>query len=125
MKWADSVRSTAKYKFTAPFHFIDAEGIVQLLQRVTMRGPDGGTDDPLDGQCSVVQDRDCGSSGCICQSLTSLVFWSSTGENAHKETLVSAIANYTQRVQETSLAKAERQDALKFITHVCNFLQLA
>ena len=25
-KWADSVRSTAKYRFTSPFHYVDAEG---------------------------------------------------------------------------------------------------
>lgn len=75
--WADSVRSTAAYKFSAPYHFIDAE------------------DSPLSDSCSVSQSRDCGASGCI----------------------LTAIQNYTARVQKTSLSAAQRQEALKFITH--------
>ncbi|KAL5497999.1 hypothetical protein ACEPAH_2930 [Sanghuangporus vaninii] len=75
--WADTVRSEAAFRFTAPFHFIDAE------------------DDPLGGSCSVNEDRDCGSTGCI----------------------LTAIANYTQRVADTDLSFTQRQQALMFIDH--------
>ncbi|KAH8112341.1 nuclease Le1 [Phellopilus nigrolimitatus] len=75
--WADTVRSEKAFKFSAPFHFIDAE------------------DQPLNGSCSVNEDRDCGSSGC----------------------LLTAIANYTQRVADTSLDSTQRQQALMFIDH--------
>lgn len=46
--WADSVRSTAAYKWSAPFHFVDAE------------------DSPLSGSCSVSETRDCADGQCIC-----------------------------------------------------------
>jgi len=75
--WADSVRETAAFRFSAPFHFIDAE------------------DSPLDGSCSVVQTRDCGTGGCI----------------------LSAIANYTERVTEVSLTKEQKLEALLFLDH--------
>ncbi|KLO12485.1 nuclease Le1 [Schizopora paradoxa] len=52
-------------------------------------------DDPKGGSCSVVESRDCGSEGC----------------------LFTAIANYTQRVTDTSLSATQRQEALKFIDH--------
>ena len=75
--WADSYRYTAAGKFSAPFHFIDAE------------------DNPP-SSCSVDFDRDCGSEGCS----------------------VSAIANYTQRVQEpSSLSAQEVNYALRFLIH--------
>ena len=51
-------------------------------------------DDPP-SSCSVDYDRDCGSSGCS----------------------VSAITNYTQRVQESSLSSTEINYALRFIVH--------
>ncbi|KAA1476819.1 nuclease Le1 [Dentipellis sp. KUC8613] len=79
--WADSVRSEAAYKFSAPFHFIDAE------------------DSPPDS-CSVNQARDCGDEGCI----------------------LTAIQNYTARVQETSLNAQQRQEALKFISDSRTFM---
>lgn len=44
--WADSFRYTAAGRFTAPFHFIDAE------------------DNPPES-CGVVYKRDCGSRGCV------------------------------------------------------------
>ncbi|VDC07064.1 unnamed protein product [Peniophora sp. CBMAI 1063] len=44
--WADSVRSETAYKFSAPFHYIDAE-------------------DSPPTSCSVNLSRDCGSSGCV------------------------------------------------------------
>ncbi|KAL1942204.1 hypothetical protein VTO73DRAFT_6268 [Trametes versicolor] len=75
--WADSVRSLAAYRWSAPFHFVDAE------------------DSPLSGSCSVQETRDCGSGGCI----------------------LTAIANYTTRVAQTSLSAAQRQEALKFLDH--------
>ncbi|KAL5478331.1 hypothetical protein ACEPAI_2515 [Sanghuangporus weigelae] len=75
--WADTVRSEAAFRFTAPFHFIDAE------------------DDPMGGSCSVNENRDCGNTGCI----------------------LTAIANYTQRVADTDLSFTQRQQALMFIDH--------
>ena len=75
--WADSYRYTAAGKFSAPYHFIDAE------------------DNPPKS-CSVNFDRDCGSDGCS----------------------VSAIANYTQRVQQPgSLSATEVNYALRFLIH--------
>jgi hypothetical protein len=63
--WADTYRTTAAGKFSAPYHFIDAE------------------DNPP-SSCSVDYNRDCGKTGCV----------------------VSAITNYTQRVQQTSTLPA-------------------
>ncbi|OQO01127.1 hypothetical protein B0A48_13370 [Cryoendolithus antarcticus] len=75
--WADSYRSTAEGKFSAPYHFIDAE------------------DDPPT-TCDVDYERDCGSAGCV----------------------VSAIANYTQRVQQTQALSAQQVNyALRFLIH--------
>ncbi|KAI0631753.1 S1/P1 nuclease [Trametes polyzona] len=54
-------------------------------------------DSPLSGSCSVQETRDCGDGDCI----------------------LTAIANYTSRVAKTSLSKAQRQEALKFLDHVC------
>ena len=73
--WADSVKYTSGYTWSAPLHFVDAE------------------DSPLSGSCSVQETRDCGDEDCI----------------------LTAIANYTVRVQETSLSATQRQEALKFI----------
>ena len=75
--WADTFRSTSAGKFSAPFHFIDAE-------------------DSPPKTCGVDFARDCGAEGCV----------------------VSAIANYTGRVQDASLSASEITDALKFIVHV-------
>jgi hypothetical protein len=76
--WADSFRSTSAGKFSAPFHFIDAE-------------------DSPPKSCGVDFARDCGAEGCV----------------------VSAIANYTARVQDASISAQHITDALKFIVHVC------
>ncbi|TBU44833.1 nuclease Le1 [Dichomitus squalens] len=75
--WADSIKYTSGYTWSAPLHFVDAE------------------DSPLKGSCSVEETRDCGDSDCI----------------------LTAIANYTTRVAKTSLSKAQRQEALKFLDH--------
>ncbi|KAI0822084.1 nuclease Le1 [Trametes gibbosa] len=56
-------------------------------------------DSPLSGSCSVQETRDCGNGDCI----------------------LTAIANYTSRVAKTSLTKAERTEALKFLG-MCIFL---
>lgn len=48
--WADSYRSTTAGKFSAPFHFIDAE------------------DNPP-SSCSVNYSRDCGNSGCVVSAI--------------------------------------------------------
>lgn len=75
--WADSYRYTSAGKFSAGYHFIDAQ------------------DDPPNS-CNVDYDRDCVGTGCV----------------------VSAIANYTRRVQEPdSLSDEQVTDALKFIVH--------
>lgn len=49
--WADSYRETTAGKFSAPFHFIDAN------------------DNPP-SSCSVVLSRDCGSSGCVVSAIS-------------------------------------------------------
>ncbi|KAI0295860.1 nuclease Le1 [Multifurca ochricompacta] len=74
--WADQVRSQTAFKFSAPFHFIDAN-------------------DSPPTSCSVDLARDCGTGGCV----------------------VSAIQNYTIRVQQPSLGATQVQQALLFITH--------
>lgn len=83
--WADSYRYTTAGKFSAPFHFIDAE------------------DDPPHS-CGVEFDRDCGDGGCV----------------------VSAIANYTQRVQAapSDIGGAQEVDyALRFLVHFLGDVQ--
>jgi hypothetical protein len=52
--WADSYRSTAAGKFSAPFHYIDAE------------------DDPPHS-CGVDLQRDCGSAGCVVSAIANYV----------------------------------------------------
>jgi hypothetical protein len=52
--WADSYRSTAAGKFSAPFHYIDAE------------------DDPPHS-CGVDFQRDCGSGGCVVSAIANYV----------------------------------------------------
>ncbi|KAF8528471.1 nuclease Le1 [Hysterangium stoloniferum] len=75
--WADTVRSTKAFSWSAPFHFVDAE------------------DSPTTGSCSVVQTRDCAAGTCI----------------------LSAIANYTQRVVSTTLPTEQILEALLFLDH--------
>lgn len=74
--WADSYRYTTDGKFSAPFHFIDAN-------------------DSPPSSCSVDYTRDCGAGGCV----------------------VSAIKNYTQRVQDGRLTAAHTMQALEFLIH--------
>lgn len=74
--WADSYRYTTAGKFSAPYHYIDAE-------------------DSPPSSCGVDYNRDCGSSGCS----------------------VSAIANYTNRVADSTLSSSDHLDALRFIIH--------
>jgi len=52
-------------------------------------------DSPLDGVCDVSESRDCSSGFC----------------------LLTAISNYTLRIQDTSLSTTERTEALKFLDH--------
>jgi hypothetical protein len=54
--WADSFRYTQAGRFSAPFHFIDAE------------------DNPP-STCSVVFNRDCGGHGCIVGAVKNYVCW--------------------------------------------------
>ncbi|KAM5541558.1 hypothetical protein V8D89_004748 [Ganoderma adspersum] len=49
--WADTVRHTKGYTWSAPFHFVDAN------------------DSPLDGSCSVDETRDCGDGKCILSAI--------------------------------------------------------
>ncbi|KAL8695205.1 MAG: hypothetical protein Q9218_000243 [Villophora microphyllina] len=74
--WADDYRYTTAGKFSAPYHFIDAE-------------------DSPPSACSVDLNRDCGAGGCI----------------------VSAIANYTQRVNDKRYTIAHRKESLEFLIH--------
>lgn len=61
--------------------------------------------------CSVEETRDCGNGQCICMfrcfQLNSAI--------TNIYILVTAIANYTIRVAETSLSSTQRQEALKFL----------
>ncbi|KAK7051494.1 hypothetical protein VNI00_004468 [Paramarasmius palmivorus] len=94
--WADSVRSQSAYAWTSSLHYVDAEGVFLRLSSmgivynllISIR-----IDDPP-SSCSVSQSRDC-AGGCI----------------------LTAIANYTQRVVDTSLSATQRQEALKFLDH--------
>ena len=52
--WADAYRSTAAGKFSAPYHFIDAE------------------DNPPTS-CSVETTRDCGNGGCVVSAISNYV----------------------------------------------------
>lgn len=70
--WADTYRTTAAGKFSAPYHFIDAQ-------------------DSPPTTCNVNYARDCTSSGCS----------------------ISAIANYTQRVADSTQSAAHKTEALK------------
>ena len=75
--WADTYRYTAEGKFSAAYHFIDAE------------------DNPPQS-CNIDYERDCGASGCV----------------------VSAIANYTRRVQQPSVLSAQQVNyALRWLIH--------
>ncbi|KAG8529470.1 uncharacterized protein KY384_006107 [Bacidia gigantensis] len=74
--WADTYRYTTAGRFSAPYHFIDAE-------------------DSPPSACSVNLNRDCGAGGCV----------------------VSAIANYTQRVQDGRLTHENSKEALEFLIH--------
>ncbi|KAL8783111.1 MAG: hypothetical protein Q9213_004868 [Squamulea squamosa] len=74
--WADDYRYTTPGRFSAPFHYIDAE-------------------DSPPSTCSVDLNRDCGAGGCI----------------------VSAITNYTQRVNDRRYSITNRKQALEFLIH--------
>ncbi|RDW78340.1 putative nuclease S1 [Coleophoma crateriformis] len=74
--WADSYRYTTAGKFSAPYHYIDAN-------------------DAPPKTCDVQYSRDCGSTGCV----------------------VSAIKNYTSRVQSSKVSAAEKVIATKFLVH--------
>jgi len=52
-------------------------------------------DSPLDGVCNVSESRDCPSGFCV----------------------LTAISNYTLRIQDTSLSTTQRTEALKFLDH--------
>lgn len=65
--WADSVRYLSEFTFSAPFHYIDANGELFysfLSPLLTFNGPD----DPKGGSCSVQESRDCGDTGCLCKN---------------------------------------------------------
>lgn len=52
--WADSYRTTTAGKFSAPYHFIDAQ-------------------DSPPSSCGVDYDRDCGSGGCVISAINNYV----------------------------------------------------
>lgn len=70
-------------------------------------------DDPLGGTCSVVESRDCGSTGC----LGKLHIFTQNERSPYAMHSATAIANYTQRVVDTSLSATQIQQALYFIDH--------
>lgn len=74
LQWADTVRSEPAFAWSAPLHFVDAEGNIHtpdyLGHQNTYR--DLISDSPLQGQCSVVESRDCGDNDCVRKFISSL-----------------------------------------------------
>jgi len=90
--WADSYRSTAAGKFSAPFHYIDAE------------------DDPPHS-CGIDLARDCGPEGCVVSALanyTSRLVGKTTSKGSGRVRGSAAAGN---------LSTAERQIAAKMVIH--------
>lgn len=74
--WADEYRYTSDGRWSEPLHFIDAN-------------------DSPPTSCSVVYNRDCGSTGCS----------------------VSAVVNYTSILLDSSSSSDEQYEAMKFLIH--------
>ncbi|KAH8983903.1 hypothetical protein EDB86DRAFT_3119642 [Lactarius hatsudake] len=94
--WADTVRSQTAFKFTAPYHFIDAE------------------DNPP-SSCSVDLARDCGASGCVDKSRPSSSQVEYIVRRLTRCAIVSVIQNYSNRVL-TQTDPTQVQQALLFIS---------
>ena len=85
--WADSYRSTTAGKFSAPFHFIDAN-------------------DSPPSSCSVDYDRDCGSGGCVVSAIAN--YTQRAGDNRYSlanrkqalEFLVHFLGDVTQPLHD-------------------------
>ncbi|PPQ86838.1 hypothetical protein CVT25_012558, partial [Psilocybe cyanescens] len=97
--WADEVKSTAAYAWSSNLHFVDAEGKSCLPAFRTYASSHHSylphlSDNPPTS-CSVDEERDCADGRCI----------------------LSALANYTTRVLDTSLDDMQIQEALKFLVY--------
>ena len=71
------------------------------------------TDSPLDGECSVNEQRDCGNGQCIRKWCDMASYDLYAGHSRKKP--VTAIANYTVRVVEKSLSAEQTMEALLFL----------
>ncbi|KAJ6616388.1 S1/P1 nuclease [Mycena sp. CBHHK59/15] len=91
LSWADTVRSEAAYSWYSVYSCNNVH--VFLFRSAPFHFVDAEDNPPT--SCSVSKTRDCGSGNYI----------------------LTAIANYTNRVVETSLAAMQRQEALKFLDH--------
>ncbi|KAJ7717623.1 hypothetical protein DFH07DRAFT_947419 [Mycena maculata] len=94
--WADTVHYEAAFSWSASFHSVDAQGWFWHYDSSHLDNPPTS--------CSVSQTRDYANETCI----------------------LTAIANYTTRVLDTSLSATQSQDALKFLdTGMINVLLVA
>ncbi|KAL9045129.1 MAG: hypothetical protein Q9214_001788 [Letrouitia sp. 1 TL-2023] len=93
--WADDYRYTTAGKFSAPFHYIGISWRTwEKMWRWFLIARTDAEDSPP-SSCSVDLNRDCGTGGCV----------------------VSAIANYTQIVNDGRRTLTNRKQALEFLIH--------
>lgn len=93
--WADSYRSTAAGKFSAPFHFIDAE-------------------DSPPKTCNVDYNRDCGASGCVVSAIANYVCLAAVD---YFMTSQLTLAQTKRALPNSGVKSTELTNALKFIIH--------
>ena len=93
--WADSYRSTTAGKFSAPFHYIDAN-------------------DSPPSSCGVELARDCGKDGCVVSAIANYV------RAPFLPCTLSRLLTppQTSQLLDGKLSKAQRQIAAKMIIHV-------
>ena len=83
-------------KADSPLHISMSQCVASLaIIKLTLHSSFIDAEDNPPSSCSVVDSRDCGSGGCV----------------------VSAIANYTERVQEGALSAENKKEALEFLIH--------
>ena len=93
--WADSFRYTSGGRFSAPYQYAFSATHRSLWFQLILDHSFIDAADSPPTSCSVDLARDCGRGGCV----------------------VSAIANYTARVQDTTLSPEDQKEALEFLIH--------
>ncbi|KAF4623210.1 hypothetical protein D9613_002016 [Agrocybe pediades] len=110
--WADDVKSEAAYKWSADLHFVDAEGLLLSFSVTRPIEPPKQTTLQLlvlfPRVVIVVTDN-------VSVSLHIWTYFRYGFAQYDLQCSVTAIANYTTRVVETSLSAMQRQEALKFL----------